>query len=277
MTNSTAAPAPLGALNGAHHALEALKALLEAHDIRGKTHSPHWSHTLAVFDLETTGIDFDISRIVTAHVGVIGPTGQVLAACDWIIDPGIEIPTSATLIHGISTERAQREGDEPAQAVAQILTALQYLHQRGVAIVAYNAAYDFTILQHEAIRYGLTPFPESGPIIDPFVIDKAVDRYRPGKRTLSATAEHYGVNLRYAHDAAADAVTAGRIAQALVHQFPLLADTPASHLHELQSKWSRQQAAGYQRWRRENGEPNFVSSGEWPVRHQLPIASADAV
>src|SRR6218665_1059618 len=153
-----------------------------------RTH--HTGHTLWQF------LTLKQPALILTSAGLLPPmlglSGQVLAACDWIIDPGIEIPTSATLIHGISTERAQREGDEPAQAVAQILTALQYLHQRGVAIVAYNAAYDFTILQHEAIRYGLTPFPESGPIIDPFVIDKAVDRYRPGKRTLSATAEHYG-------------------------------------------------------------------------------------
>jgi DNA polymerase-3 subunit epsilon len=72
-------------------------------------HSPAacWADTLAVFDLETTGIDVDSCRIVTAHVGVIGPRGEVVEQRQWLVDPGIEIPTAATLIHGVTTERAR--------------------------------------------------------------------------------------------------------------------------------------------------------------------------
>ncbi|QAY74008.1 3'-5' exonuclease [Agromyces protaetiae] len=225
-----------------------------------------WTDTLAVFDLETTGIDIDTCRIVTAHVGVIGAGGEVLEQRQWIVDPGVEIPTAATLIHGITTERARAEGAPAAQAASEIIAALTDASRRGIPIVAYNASYDLTVLAREAERYGLTPLDGPGPVVDPLVIDKAVDRYRRGKRTLTAACEHYGVELLDAHDAGADAIAAGRVAQAIARKHPELAEIPATDLHDRQIIWSRDQAASYQEWRRKNGEPEFTTSGVWPVR-----------
>ena len=230
------------------------------------TTSARWANTLAVFDLETTGIDDDTCRIVTAHVGVIGADGEVLERCEWLVDPGVEIPTAASLIHGVTTERARLEGQVAAVAVAEIIDALADVAKRGLPIVAYNAAYDLTILEREAARYGRTPLPGPGPVIDPLVIDKAVDRYRRGKRTLTATAAHYGVELPNAHDAGADAVAAGRVAQAIARAYPELAAVAVAELHARQVDWCREQAESYQAWRRANGEPEFTTSGAWPVR-----------
>ena len=84
--------------------------------------SARWADTLAVFDLETTGIDVDTCRIVTAHVGVIGADGGVLEQQEWLVDPGVEIPTAASLIHGITTERARLEGQSAVTAVAEIMS-----------------------------------------------------------------------------------------------------------------------------------------------------------
>jgi len=230
------------------------------------TTGARWADTLAVFDLETTGIDVDTCRIVTAHVGVIGASGQVLERREWLVDPGVEIPTAASLIHGVTTERARLEGRSASSAVAEIIAALTDAAGRGLPIVAYNAAYDLTILEREASRYGHSALPGPGPVIDPLVIDKAVDRYRRGKRTLSATAVHYGVVLDDAHDAGADAVAAGRVAQAIARAYPELAATAVAELHARQVDWSREQAESYQSWRRANGEPQFTTSGAWPVR-----------
>jgi DNA polymerase-3 subunit epsilon len=226
----------------------------------------HWANTLAVFDLETTGIDVDTCRIVTAHVGVIGTAGEVLERREWIVDPGVEIPTAASLIHGVTTERARLEGRAAAVAVAEIVAALADAASRGLPIVAYNAAYDLTVLAREAERYGHAPLPGPAPVIDPLVIDKAVDRYRRGKRTLTATAAHYGVSLPNAHDAGADAVAAGRVAQAIARAYPELAAIAVAELHARQVDWCAEQAKRYQAWRRANGETEFTSSGAWPVR-----------
>ena len=230
------------------------------------TNAARWADTLAVFDLETTGIDVDTCRIVTAHVGVLGASGEVLEQQEWIVDPGVEIPTAASLIHGVTTERARLEGQSAPSAVVEIVAALAAVAERGLPIVAYNAAYDLTLLEREAIRYGIAPLPGPGPVIDPLVIDKAVDRYRRGKRTLTATAEHYGVALPNAHDAGADAVAAGRVAQAIARAYPELAAIAVAELHARQVGWCREQAESYQEWRRANGEPEFTTSGAWPVR-----------
>lgn len=229
------------------------------------TNSASWADTLAVFDLETTGIDVDTSRIVTAHVGVIGSDGAVLERHEWLVDPGIEIPTAAALIHGISTERARAEGVSPVTAIAEIVAALADAAARGLPIVAYNAAYDLTILDREAARYGLDGLTP-GAVIDPLVIDKRVDRYRRGKRTLTAAAAHYGVNFEDAHDAGADAVAAGRVAQAIARRYPEVSAIAAAELHAQQIDWSREQAESYQAYRRKNGDPEFTTSGAWPVR-----------
>ncbi len=233
--------------------------------------SARWADTLAVFDLETTGIDVDTCRIVTAHVGVIGADGGVLEQEEWLVDPGVEIPTAASLIHGITTERARLEGQSPVTAVAEIIGALTDAASRGLPIVAYNAAYDLTVLEREAERYGHAPLPGPGPVVDPLVIDKAVDRYRRGKRTLTAAAAHYGVPLLDAHDAGADAVAAGRVAQAIARAFPELAALAVGDLHDRQVDWCREQAESYQAYRRANGEPAFTTSGAWPVRRTATV------
>ncbi len=239
------------------------------------TNRARWADTLAVFDLETTGIDVDTCRIVTAHVGVIGADGEVLEERAWLVDPGVEIPAAASLIHGVTTERARLEGQPAVSAIAEIIDALADVACRGLPIVAYNAAYDLTLLEREAQRYGHAPLPEPAPVVDPLVIDKAIDRYRRGKRTLTAAAAHYGVSLPNAHDAGADAVAAGRVAQAIVRAYPELAAIAVGDLHARQVDWCREQAESYQAYRRANGEPEFTTSGAWPVRRQ-PAASVAA-
>lgn len=225
-----------------------------------------WFHTLGVFDLETTGIDVTTSRIVSAHVGVIGPDGEVLEQTDWLADPGVEIPELASAVHGITTERARAEGRPAAIVVGEIVAALANLLERGIAVTIYNASYDLSLLANEARRYGLEPLREPSPIIDPLVLDKAVDRYRKGKRTLEAAALHYGVSLTDAHDAGADAVAAGRVAQALAAHFPAELDVDAAALHASQIAWGAEQAASFQDYMRRTHNPTFTDSGLWPVR-----------
>src|SRR6188768_347627 len=116
--------------------------------------STPWYDTLGVFDLETTGIDVTSSRIVSAHVGVIGPDGTVIENREWLAGPGIEIPLQASAVHGITTERARAEGRPAAEVVGEIVAALADLFSRDIAVVAYNAAYDLTLLHYEALRNG---------------------------------------------------------------------------------------------------------------------------
>lgn len=224
-----------------------------------------WYDELGVFDLETTGIDVETSRIVSATVAVIDADGVVRERTDWLADPGVEIPAQASAVHGITTERARAEGRMAAEVVAEIVASLRSLLERGVAVTVYNAPYDLTLLNREARRHGVAPLSSPAPIIDPLVIDKAVDRYRKGKRTLEFAAQFYGVELLDAHDAGADAIAAGRVAQAIARRYPEKLGADVSELHGLQVGWCADQAANFQEYMRRS-RPDFTTSGAWPER-----------
>ena len=228
--------------------------------------SNSWFDLLGVFDLETTGIDVETSRIVSAHVGVIDANGTVVEERAWLADPGVEIPAQASAVHGITTERARAEGRPAREVVAEIIAALEDLVARGLAITIYNAPYDLSLLHHEAVRHAVAPLHEPVPIIDPLVLDRAVDKYRKGKRTLEAAAAFYGVDLTDAHDAGADAVAAGRIAQALAGKYSDQLAIAGADLHALQVGWCAEQSASFQDYMRRTKDPAFTSSGAWPQR-----------
>ena len=232
---------------------------------------------IAVFDLETTGIDVETARIVSACVAVLEPDGNVVDRWDWLADPGIEIPEGASAVHGITTERAQTLGRPAPDVVAEITQSLRALFGLGIPLVVYNAPYDLTLLDRECARYGLGPLTVLSPVIDPLVLDKAVDKYRKGKRTLEVTAEVYGVTLGDAHDAGSDAIAAGRVAQSLARAYPEELDISPADLHGRQEVWFAEQAASFADYiRTVKGDDTFVADESWPVRpNEHPTSAVD--
>ena len=225
-----------------------------------------WAKSLAVFDLETTGLDLSEARIVTACAVAIDEHGQVTGAnSEWLADPGIEIPEGASNVHGVTTEIARARGRNSKEVVSEILETLRGFFKAGVPVVAYNAPYDFTILHHEAIRNGLEPLSNPKPIVDPLVLDKFVDQYRSGKRTLQAAALVYGVTLSDAHNATADAIAAGRVAQAIALKHSAKLPSDAFELHDAQKVWSVKQDDSYEIFRRKSS-PDFEVVRGWPVK-----------
>ncbi|WP_344736090.1 3'-5' exonuclease [Microbacterium awajiense] len=231
-------------------------------------HRPEWLRVVGVFDLETTGVDVRSDRIVTAHVGVLDADGGVVRARDWLADPGVAIPEGATAVHGITTERSRAEGRPAPDVVREVVEALRALLDAGIPIVAYNAPYDFSLLKHEALRHGIPPIVDPSPVIDPLVVDKAYDRWRRGKRTLAVVAEHYAVRLDGAHEASADAVAAGRVAQALADRFAPWLPATAHEMHTRQIAWARAQAASLTDYFVQIGrlDPQERLDGSWPIR-----------
>ena len=226
----------------------------------------HWSDTLAVFDTETTGLDTRHARIVTCFLGIIGPNGEVQESHSWLADPGVDIPEQAAAVHGVTTEMAREQGRSAPDVVREIGDTVGGYLASGLPVVAYNAVYDFSILHHEMVRYDIAPLSDPRPIIDPLVIDRAVDTYRKGKRTLGMAAAHYLVPLDDSHRADADAIAAGRVAQAILRQHEETLTGDAQWLHDQQIEWARAWAENYQKFRRGSGDPSFVASGAWPVR-----------
>jgi len=231
-----------------------------------------WAKQIVVFDTETTGLNLQTSRIVTACVAELDAEGQLATpALEWLADPEVEIPTSASDVHGITTEMARGMGRPAKEVVAEILAALRGYLERGIPVVAYNAPYDFTILHWEAIRHGLTPL-DPRPILDPLVMDRAVDQFRKGKRRLENAALFYGVELSDAHNATADAVASGRVLQAMVRKFGSKLSSDVNAVHDAQVQWSAAQEASFAKWMRSNVNPDFVENIGWPLK----LAAGDA-
>ena len=131
---------------------------------------------LAFFDLETTGLDPIEDRIVQAAVVLVGSDGAVSdKSWDGIVDPGVPIPVEASGIHGITTERARREGMPPLDALRSMARLIDDAAEGGVPLVIYNAPFDWPFVLAEARRHGVSMAKPD--IVDPLVIDRAVDRY----------------------------------------------------------------------------------------------------
>jgi len=222
---------------------------------------------LAVFDLETTGLDLANSKIVTACVAVIDTAGNLVGeAQEWLANPGVEIPAIAASVHGVTTEYAVEHGRQLAEVVSEINAKLAELFAAGIAVVAYNASYDFTILKSNSEALGLPALSEPMPVLDPLVLDRRFDKWRKGKRTLSASTELYGVALGDdAHNATADAIAAGRVALAVLDKFKLLDTYSLAELHENQVTWSLEQDQSFNRFLEGLGKPLITDFG-WPVR-----------
>ncbi|MEC5197975.1 DNA polymerase-3 subunit epsilon [Arthrobacter sp. PL16] len=228
----------------------------------------------AAFDLETTGRDPLSARIVTATIILVDGSGAVLEHHEWLADPGVDIPDGAAAIHGITTAHAQAHGLPAADVVRGISAVLARLFGDGVPVLAYNARYDFTVLAQEGHRHGVeTPLPL--PVIDPFIMDKQADRYRRGKRTLTAVCEHYGVPFENAHTSAADVLATLQVGRILAEHYAFL-QRPAADLHAALIVWADRQAANFEEYLRRT-DPDAVIERAWPIIGEASDATGEVL
>lgn len=227
-----------------------------------------WLNTpFAPFDLETTAPNPLEARIVTACLMRIDHQPAATSARNWLLDPGIEIPTGASDIHGVTTERARAEGQNYYEGYAEIRGDLERVWAEGRIVIAYNAVYDLTVIDAEGQRLGEPPLV-CGLVIDPFVIDRAVDKFRRGRRTLGVTCEFYGVPLGDdAHSADADALAAARLAWKLAHAYPAkVGNLSIEDLMVAQEGWHQTRQDDYAAYLIRKGEDASGVNGDWPIR-----------
>ena len=195
-------------------------------------------------DIESTGTDPWTDRIVTASLVEVR-NGKTEHVQSWLLNPGVPIPVEAEAVHGISTLQASRDGVAPELALEEITSTLAGWLEQLKPVVAFNAAFDLTMLETENQRHGVTTLTERvteiRPVIDPLIVDKHVDTYRRGKRTLTALTLHYGVALENAHSATADAEAAALLVPKILERFPDLGDYSLGALHDAQKLWQSEQ------------------------------------
>ncbi|MFE9609374.1 3'-5' exonuclease [Streptomyces sp. NPDC006012] len=233
---------------------------------------------LAAFDTETTGVDVETDRIVSASVVVQDGPGTRPRVTRWLVNPGVPVPRAATAVHGLTEEHLHRNGRWPAPVMFEIAEELAGHAAMRRPLVVMNAPFDLTLLDRELRRHrasSLDRWFEPAPllVLDPRVLDKHLDRYRKGRRTLTDLCVHYDVTLEGAHDAAADALAALNVVRAVGRRFATrLERLSPAELHTLQTTWHAAQARGLQAWFARSGSEETVST-DWPLRPELPTAA----
>lgn len=208
-----------------------------------------------VFDLETTGTDPRQDHIITCDMRTNDGTEY-----SWILDAGGEVPDAASALHGMTTEWVRNYGRKDyKEAVAEIITTLRDFTSTDGVLVGYNVSFDFNMLKHAAIRNGLEflSMPDT-LVLDPYIIDKAID-YRKGKRTLTITASHYGIEVDAdkAHDSKYDVYLTEQLIRPVLNKAwqhtPVLKSLKermliVRTLQPLQRDWKLKQAASLEKY-----------------------------
>lgn len=149
---------------------------------------------IAFFDLETTGTNIPVDRIIEIAVIKISPNGE-RSDLHQFFNPTIKIPLESSLIHGIYDEDVK---DKPtfkneAKNLAKFL--------EGCDLSGFNSTkFDVPILVEEFLRAGV-----EFEISDRRLLDAQKIFHLMEKRNLSAAYQFYcGKTLENAHSALAD-------------------------------------------------------------------------
>jgi len=223
------------------------------------------------FDTETTGTNVASDRIVTvALVHSVGPGRENETVATWLIDPEMDIPEPAQRVHGISTEHARAHGMTAAAALEEVVTMIAEALRKDVPLVAFNGGFDLAILENELTRLGLPTLAQRlghdiAPVVDPLVVDRGVDRYRKGKRTLTDMLALFGIEQDgRLHTADVDVSATLDVLRAIVAKHPQLAASSLADLHREQISWHRTWAENFNKFLEKKGKTPDVTIS-WPL------------
>ncbi|WP_151549036.1 MULTISPECIES: 3'-5' exonuclease [Corynebacterium] len=214
---------------------------------------------MLTFDLETTTNDPMEAHIVTS--AIVSIKGRSVEPLELLADPGVPISEAATKVHGISTDYAREHGRPHDEVLRETIDRIYQGWSDGQSLVVFNGTFDLTILRQRS-----QDFVIKGLVYDPYVIDKAKDPYRKGRRTLGSLCEFYGVRLDNAHEATADALAAARIAWKQLRMWPELAQMDADELMEQQAVWYYEQQSSLKKYLDSRGKDSSTVSTVWPMR-----------
>ncbi len=226
----------------------------------------------AGFDTETTGVDYSTDKIVTAAIVFYDYSTQTIQKTqNWLADPGIEISHKATEVNGISTEYAQKYGRPLKEVLVEIRNTLIEATKSDIPIVIFNANFDLSILNANLKAEGLETIEEiigtdTYNIIDPLVIDRAVDKYRKGKRTLESMIQTYNLENRAdLHDAQVDTEVMLDVLNQICKKYPQLQSFDLNELYLWQKEAYKAWADNFNSYLARTNRPANVSD-VWPVK-----------
>lgn len=204
------------------------------------------SRPLVFFDLETTGLDVNVDRIVEIAIVKLFPDGERDTFLT-LVNPERPIPSSATQVHGISNFDVM---DKPTfQQIARDV----YDIMKDCDLAGYNLTnYDLPILVNEFKRAGIDFSTENVNIVDVLTIFRLKER-----RDLSAAYRFYcQKELKDAHSALQDTEATLEILLAQAEMYDDLPKT-AEGLHKFCNQKDDKFVDPDKKFYWENGEAYF--------------------
>jgi len=160
-----------------------------------------------VVDVETTGLNLVADRLIS--IGAVAVVDGRIALGDSfsVVLQQREISRRENiLVHGISTS-AQREGEEPAEA---LLSFLEFMGDS--PLVAFHVTFDETMIRRAMRQY--LGFSFRHPWLDlAYVMPALNPRLMRSHRVLDDWIGHFGIRIRERHNALADALATAQLLQ----------------------------------------------------------------
>ena len=187
-------------------------AAMTEHSIPPLPSRLHLDRPLVVFDVEATGLNKRVDRIVAIALVRYEPIGTA-EQVNYLLNPGIPIPEEVTAIHGIADDDVKE-----APSFADMAETLER-HFAGADLAGYNLlGFDIQILAEEFARAN-RPFSIEGRR----VLDAQRIFFRNEPRDLSAALRYYcGENHDNSHDALGDVLATIRVLDGQFRKYPEL-------------------------------------------------------
>lgn len=247
---------------------------------------------LAIFDLETTGLEPGKDRIIQIAVLHVN-RGRTVTEWQTFVDPEMPIPKEATEVHHTTDEMVKG-----APTLAEIKTEILWrlgLRETGKKrlLVAYNGYhFDAPFLTAELARVGVQvgrDIPASGiRTVDPIIAVRIVDRWVKGKgrHQLPAVCARHKIPTDFlrAHEARSDVWMAWGVLRVLAGYYSRWGVHSPERLWPWQEKTAAAQQRDYEAYvaRREqqerDAEGNYSTTGENPseaIEHDIGEAARD--
>ncbi|HBJ59207.1 MAG TPA: DNA polymerase III subunit epsilon [Verrucomicrobia bacterium] len=170
---------------------------------------------LAIFDIESTGLNPRRDRIVELAAIKVWPDGHEESRC-WLLNPTVSIPAETSAIHGI-TDAIVKDCPTFAEKAKEI-----YDFFKDADLGGFNSDhYDIPCLEEELLRAGYALNACARKRID---VQRIYHRMEP--RTLTAAVKYYlGRSHDGAHGAEADARATLEVLDAQMKRYPELPRT----------------------------------------------------
>lgn len=215
---------------------------------------------LVFFDLETTGVNIAVDRIVEISILKVYPNGNKESKT-WLVNPTVKIPKESSDIHGITDEKVKNEPTfkQLSKEVYQLI--------KGCDLAGFNSnRFDIPLLAEEMLRAEVDFDLDAIKFIDVQTI-----YHKKEQRTLSAGYQFYcGKDLEGAHSAEADTLATYEILLAQIDKYDDIG-TNVADLSEFSSHKKRADFAGFIQFN--DKEEEIFTFGKYKNRKVLDVLS----